>query len=92
MATWVRCTTSHGDEIRVNLDHVRDRATIPKGSWRNGLRDHLCWRRAKRNRREGRSRTPDRQAGAVTLTYGRPSRPHRSVAKPLTTHDRSQRS
>jgi hypothetical protein len=22
MATWVRCTTSHGDEIRVNLDHV----------------------------------------------------------------------
>ena len=22
MATWVRRTTSHGDEIRVNLDHV----------------------------------------------------------------------
>ena len=22
MATWVRCTTSHGDEIRVNLAHV----------------------------------------------------------------------
>ena len=22
MATWVRCTTSHGDEIRVNVDHV----------------------------------------------------------------------
>jgi len=22
MATWVRCTTADGDEVRVNIDHV----------------------------------------------------------------------
>jgi len=49
----------------VNLDHV---ATVrPKGSRRHGMRDHLCWRRSKRNRCEGRSKLPHRQVGCATL-------------------------
>ena len=46
MPTWMQCTTTDGNVIRINLDHV---VTIrPYQRDRGGKgRDHLCWRIAK---------------------------------------------
>src|SRR5262245_53729322 len=51
---------------RIRRSH-RDSQTLQKGSWRNGKRNHLCWRRAKRTSRARRPNPPDWQAALILV-------------------------
>ena len=73
MASWVKCTTVDGTEVRLNMDHVA--LVRPYREDRGGTGSEVIFaaRAAQLNRCEGRSRVSDR-ASTPPRTRNRPSR------------------